>query len=1224
MNIWIFGTFKWQGNPKALFVYMTKYMSESHECWWVSDSRQDAEEIKKFGFRNVIYGDSEQAKKVYSKTDVYVCESFRITYPDELPPSAIIFNTWHGVGLKHIELGIDPNSRIANQIIEKNIRNFTLYRNRTFFLVTSPAMKKHFIADTLVPERHMVEGGYPRNLVYADPSIRTSDTAHYIRNTTKNYSRVGLFAPTWRSTRTNGLFSYLLPNLTDLENTLAELNDLLIIKVHPMMQSDQSYRDAKEIFKKSHHLLFWDDKYDIYEAFPDITFAIIDYSSIFYDLLASGVTRFIRYVPDYQEYTRDAELIADYFEFTGGVVAETFFELLSTIKLQISPINNKEYLINYFFEYSDIKTIRDLVREVDSLEPSNESHPELHSFDIFDTLIRRKTIEPQSIFLRVQSLARDSGLDFPLHLLENWPKMRNRVERDVRHLKRQNSPEHDSHLIEITYDAIYERLADNVVLNPFQIEFLKNAEIQAELEHVEPISERIALIFHQLDRGNDVILVSDMYLPETVIRNMLEKADIRLLHIPLYLSSSVGYQKSTGTLFKHIFFKSKYKYHRWVHYGDNHHADGRMPRKLGIETFVHQMDAFIPYEKFLIDHTPAVWKYDAYRLASRMQRYRKQLHNAESSQVFEKKYYSYAYAGMALVPYVHWTILDAVRRGYETLYFISRDGHFLKQIADRIIDLKGYNICTKFIYGSRHLWRVPSFVHGVDPETFGPFGNFAGIGSFQELVQASLIPEPELLSLFPQFESYRNAGSLEGETVKSIRKTLSESEPYKQILLQIATEKRGTVIDYLKQNIDFSERFAFVEFWGRGYTQNTFGRLLNVAAGQSILNAFYYVRSFSANWETTVRHNFILSDQNFSFLEPILAATPYQSVKEYKRDPCGLVHPVIIEQPSDIADILSEGLRNFVDEYILVADENEGFIRCAAECAYEYQINTTSDQFLCNVYADLKDNICSYGQPRPVAPALTLRDLEMAGDKRDLARLTTNASMSLARSAQEVRDYYRTNAKQRGWPNALPRAVNNVYAAWDLANYVRSEELPFKVVCTTRNSTYFDISFGQTSRNRRRWFNQYDIVDIIAIDWLNCGVPRLLTPFGYITANMKSVQRITEGQGKDQLVDLRALIRNAPSRASSHGKRKYREQSGMIGLIAKMCGFNKSDEMHRRKWRKFICNPYHFCKDARNPVTRRLLFLFDHRHFLGRMSTRCVRSFFGCVAKCEWLGNSLK
>ena len=1216
MKNWVFCTYKWQGNPKALFLYMTEYMAKTHECWWVADNSHDAEVIKSFGFSRVTFNGSERAKKIFSTANVYVSENFREKYPGELSSESVIFNTWHGVGLKHIELGIDESSSIADAIVRKNVKNFDLNRNKTYFLVTSAAMKDHFVADTLVPEERMIKGGYPRNAVYLDKNLSTFNLSSLTPNPQEAYSRIGLFAPTWRSGHTKGIFEYLIPNLKDLELGLIDKNDLLIIKVHPMMQVDPCYKEARESFKSNKNILFWDDAYDIYEVFSCIDFAVVDYSSIFYDLLAAGVEKFIRYIPDYEEYTRNSELTGDYFDLTGGAIASNFNNLLSLLKEEIDSIENKDYLLDYFFEYAGLKNIPEIVKEIDSFEPVENSYQELHSFDVFDTLIRRKTLAPFSIFSRVQELARKSNLEFPVHLIENWPRLRNQLEHDVRDMRRKTTFERASDALEITFDEIFERIAEHMELTSAQVDFLKNAEVQAEVEHVEPILERIELLFDQIKKGNKVILISDMYLPEPIIREMLKSADKRLLGIPLYLSASIGHQKSTGKLYKHVFFQNKYNYQRWVHYGDNAHSDGSVPRRLGIETIVHQMDQFIPYEQALIDGVATPLKYDAYRIATSMQRYRKTLLESETSQVLEQKYYAYAYAGMALVPYVHWTILDAIRRGYETLYFISRDGHFLKLIADSIIAQVGYSITTKFIYGSRKVWRVPSFIDAVDPEMFGPFGNFVSMDSFDDLIRASLISEEEFLLFFPQFEVLRNAQHLRGEVAENIRKTLEASDAYKQRVLEIAAEQRALVRDYLQEQIDFNERFAFVEFWGRGYTQDVFGRLLNDAAGHSVNNAFYYVRSFTENKGTAVRHNFMLTPQNFAYFEPVFAATPYDSITAYERNTSGQVQPTLTERPSQIAEFISEGLVNFVSDYIRIADVNREMIRELAFFTYEYQIKNKTDQFICNVYAELKYNESSYGDIKAVAPVLTVQQLISVRDKKDLDVITRDISISLARSSDAVRDYYRKHFKKMKWPNVLIEPSKNVYASNDLMMYVRSTEFPFKVISVHENDIYFDIKFSPESKRQDLRFQQYDVFEVIAIDFLQNGVPRLLTPYGYVTANKEFVQKVADDNVQAALTDLQFLVKGIERRHSKIIKKPApmklsvgRSHSGWINAVCRMRGLDMNEVRRGKKWQKFVRSPYQFFEDSKKSSLHRLRVFFNPRHLIGRTLTRGVRRF---------------
>ena len=57
--------------------------------------------------------------------------------------------------------------------------------------------------------------------------------------------------------------------------------------------------------------------------------------------------------------------------------------------------------------------------------------------------------------------------------------------------------------------------------------------------------------------------------------------------------------------------------------------------------------------------------------------------------------------------YVHWVIEQSVKKGINKLYFVLRDGYILKAVADIIIESRGLNISTEYLFGSRVAWRFP-------------------------------------------------------------------------------------------------------------------------------------------------------------------------------------------------------------------------------------------------------------------------------------------------------------------------------------------------------------------------------------------------------------------------------------------------------------------------------------------------------------------------------------
>src|SRR5699024_2542274 len=139
-------------------------------------------------------------------------------------------------------------------------------------------------------------------------------------------------------------------------------NSCMIIKVHPFMTKDSEYQLLNENKKLYPNIILWNDDFDIYEIFSKIDIGIIDYSSIFYVLLESGVNKYIQYIPDYEEYVQDSSIIDDYFLNTEGEISHSFEELLELIKKDTKMINDKNKLINKFFEYGKYYTVDDIIK----------------------------------------------------------------------------------------------------------------------------------------------------------------------------------------------------------------------------------------------------------------------------------------------------------------------------------------------------------------------------------------------------------------------------------------------------------------------------------------------------------------------------------------------------------------------------------------------------------------------------------------------------------------------------------------------------------------------------------------------------------------------------------------------------------------------------------------------------------------------------------------------
>lgn len=1100
MKLWLFGTYKWQGNPKALFLYMQKHCAETHELWWIADNEVEARKVEKMGYK-ATFLKSSKAHYLFSQADVYVTENFREYYPSNLNTKCIILNLWHGVGLKHIEFGLGMNSGLTKNIVKKYVTYTSLFKNQAKFLVTSKYMEQHFMKEMKLSDKQIIKGTYPRNKVYSE--LKTYDADKVFKKKFTDYDEVFLYAPTWRNEKI-GMFKKLLPNIEKINEICKTNNQLFILKMHPLTVNDPSFIDVLSLKNELTNILFWNDDYDIYEAFDKITVGIVDYSSIFYDMLQSGIKKFIRYIPDYEEFIEESDLIADYNQYTDGIKANTFQELLSILERDIPEIVNKNSLLDTFFEYEDTHGVSDMIKEIDESSVLNETYPQLHTFDVFDTLIRRKTLEPKSIFFKVQlEMRQQKELLFPSYIVENYPAVRHQAEFDLRDIYKKTTIERDTDKIEITLWELLKRLQENYGLDDKQITFLYNAEINAELESVDPIDSKITEFFDLVEQGQDVKLVSDMYLPKKIVKQMLCKADLRFEDYDLYLSSEIGYQKSTGKLYEYVFFDCDYQYSKWVHHGDNNHADGVVPRKYGIETINHDMDTFIEFEHNLINNVPEHYKWDAYQLVTAMQRYRWKLVDESTMTFNQNLYYSFAYIGSAFVPYVDWALKHAIKQGYKTVYFISRDGYYLKEIADVLIKVNDMPIKTKYIYGSRKAWRVASFVNEVDPLSFSPFGMFSNMSSFEDMVACSQLEEDELLQIIPELEGFRTTTDFSGQTAITIRDIFSKSDKYKKRLLEIAAQKREIVREYIRQEINFDEKFAFIEFWGRGYTQDTFTRLLEDATDKEFENPFYYIRNFTPNFGKSIRHRFTSMPANFSYFESVFAQTPYKSIPGYEYDINGKVIPIIIPQENEFDVEISKGIKDFSEIYGHFINRFEpDFYRPFAEASYRYQFNQPTDEFISNVFAKFKDSLAMYGDTYEHAPIITMNEVKQVG-ANNLNKLTRNIPMSLARSSDNVRVFVE---KETGKKYSKQK---NSFIINSLDRYVAIEDFPIFAISKKTQTVFQNINWADNTKSGIR-IQKNQIIKIEGYEWTKTGVPRLRIKEGFITASKDFVQLFSE------------------------------------------------------------------------------------------------------------------
>jgi FMN phosphatase YigB (HAD superfamily) len=210
------------------------------------------------------------------------------------------------------------------------------------------------------------------------------------------------------------------------------------------------------------------------------------------------------------------------------------------------------------------------------------------------------------------------------------------------------------------------------------------------------VTEGRRLLTSARQRGQQVIFVSDMYLPGEFIRQLLEKHRLWLAGDRLYVSHEHGMAKHGG-LFGKICEELSLTPDQVQHIGDNLRSDVLAPRRLGIRTAHFRATEFTRYEQEWA-RSGGEGVADAIR-ATRLQ-FPEELDDRGQA-VWET---ACGVAGPLFISYVLWLEQQAKELGIQRLYFISRDGLIFKKIFDSIFMGRPTSPESRYLHGSRQAW----------------------------------------------------------------------------------------------------------------------------------------------------------------------------------------------------------------------------------------------------------------------------------------------------------------------------------------------------------------------------------------------------------------------------------------------------------------------------------------------------------------------------------------
>lgn len=456
------------------------------------------------------------------------------------------------------------------------------------------------------------------------------------------------------------------------------------------------------------------------------------------------------------------------------------------------------------------KSKNDLLKQIDKHEAI--------SFDVFDTLVMRKVLEPADVFDLVEKELNEKGIT-----ADGFKRKRRTAELEAK----------GGNIY-----IIYERLA----LYYSWTEEEKNTALCQELECEKRVlvqrEEMVQVMNYAVKQGKKVSLISDMYIPEKILGELLAELGITGYE-KLYVSCDYGKGKGSG-LFN--IYKNDVVATSYLHIGDNYEADCVSAQKSQIYYYeiLSALDmtkvsnlSFVLLEaeenRFFLGKALASIFNDPFAL-----------HNTSGIVTFTKVSMAACLFWMpCVIKYLN-TLLKTVQEDkYKGILFSARDGYYIYRLFEKYCKPKlSEEIDLVYFYTSRLL-----------------------------ALKATIEKEEDLLPVADYL----------GEQIDSVFKKMFRTSNY----CKEAQETRENYLHYFQKNqIDLNQKYIICDLVSSGTVQGALNNLFNVDLKGVYLKEIQRKNRFDVEVESAIKteDNALWRDP-IVFLEKVFTA-PHPSIKD--------------------------------------------------------------------------------------------------------------------------------------------------------------------------------------------------------------------------------------------------------------------------------------------------------------------------------------------------------
>ena len=292
-------------------------------------------------------------------------------------------------------------------------------------------------------------------------------------------------------------------------------------------------------------------------------------------------------------------------------------------------------------------------------------------FDLFDTIVHRRYHPEKVKRLCAKELCQE--LDYLITIDELY------------NIRRQSEIYLENHNLqrEYTYnqlaDEIYDRIEYSYSINLKRNEFrelLLAIELKQEIKAIYLDEDTVKLIQNASRLGKHIFIVSDFYIGKEQLYDILNEFSIANFIEDIYVSCDYGKAKRTGDLYRVFIQETGFAPKDCLMIGDNKHSDCDMASACGLNVF---------YKSNTVDYVIEGKRDIQFKLSNILNSKKNCSDHILVLYMFIEKLYR-----------------QLKQRKQTRVYFLAREGEFLKAIFDRYLELKNdISIRTYYVYASR-------------------------------------------------------------------------------------------------------------------------------------------------------------------------------------------------------------------------------------------------------------------------------------------------------------------------------------------------------------------------------------------------------------------------------------------------------------------------------------------------------------------------------------------